>query len=172
MFVEAHAVFINGINFYDTKNALYNVFFTLMTLNLSYFTKISPFLCLNDCHQHLRLRYTTRIFKCTQKCVRIFANFQGIPFAISIVKTAFPAIFLCFYLLEYKLIDCKLSELPHHIFTMAKWGEGDPRWIVEERADATNVNNWHWFVLLVMLLPVVVRCDLIMLVAQASNLKV
>lgn len=29
---------------------------------------------------------------------------------------------------------------------MAKWGEGDPRWIVEERADATNVNNWHWYV--------------------------
>lgn len=28
--------------------------------------------------------------------------------------------------------------------TMAKWGEGDPRWIVEERADAHNVNNWHW----------------------------
>lgn len=27
---------------------------------------------------------------------------------------------------------------------MAKWGEGDRRWIVEERADATNVNNWHW----------------------------
>jgi activator of HSP90 ATPase len=27
---------------------------------------------------------------------------------------------------------------------MAKWGAGDPRWIVEERADATNVNNWHW----------------------------
>ena len=28
---------------------------------------------------------------------------------------------------------------------MAKWGEGDPRWIVEERPDATNVNNWHWY---------------------------
>ncbi|KAM4522859.1 activator of 90 kDa heat shock protein ATPase homolog 1-like isoform 2-T2 [Odontesthes bonariensis] len=27
---------------------------------------------------------------------------------------------------------------------MARWGEGDPRWIVEQRADATNVNNWHW----------------------------
>ncbi|EDV21749.1 Activator of 90 kDa heat shock protein ATPase-like protein 1 [Trichoplax sp. H2] len=27
---------------------------------------------------------------------------------------------------------------------MAKWGQGDPRWIVEERDDATNVNNWHW----------------------------
>ncbi|KAJ3607169.1 hypothetical protein NHX12_026682 [Muraenolepis orangiensis] len=27
---------------------------------------------------------------------------------------------------------------------MAKWGHGDPRWVVEERADATNVNNWHW----------------------------
>ena len=29
---------------------------------------------------------------------------------------------------------------------MAKWGEGDPRWIVEDRPDATNVNNWHWHV--------------------------
>lgn len=27
---------------------------------------------------------------------------------------------------------------------MARWGEGDPRWIVEDRPDATNVNNWHW----------------------------
>ncbi|KAM4867179.1 activator of 90 kDa heat shock protein ATPase homolog 2 isoform 2-T2 [Thomomys bottae] len=27
---------------------------------------------------------------------------------------------------------------------MAKWGHGDPRWIVEEREDGTNVNNWHW----------------------------
>ncbi|KNC76696.1 hypothetical protein SARC_10818 [Sphaeroforma arctica JP610] len=27
---------------------------------------------------------------------------------------------------------------------MAKWGEGDARWIVEERPDSTNVNNWHW----------------------------
>ncbi|XP_074652499.1 activator of 90 kDa heat shock protein ATPase homolog 1-like [Tubulanus polymorphus] len=27
---------------------------------------------------------------------------------------------------------------------MAKWGEGDPRWIVEDRTDGTNVNNWHW----------------------------
>lgn len=28
---------------------------------------------------------------------------------------------------------------------MAKWGEGDPRWIVEDRPDSTNVNNWHWY---------------------------
>ncbi|XP_069706295.1 activator of 90 kDa heat shock protein ATPase homolog 2-like [Phaenicophaeus curvirostris] len=27
---------------------------------------------------------------------------------------------------------------------MARWGQGDPRWIVERRADGTNVNNWHW----------------------------
>lgn len=27
---------------------------------------------------------------------------------------------------------------------MAKWGEGDPRWIVEQRDDGRNVNNWHW----------------------------
>jgi activator of HSP90 ATPase len=27
---------------------------------------------------------------------------------------------------------------------MAKWGEGDPRWIVEKREDGRNVNGWHW----------------------------
>lgn len=27
---------------------------------------------------------------------------------------------------------------------MAKLGEGDKRWIVEERDDGTNVHNWHW----------------------------
>lgn len=27
---------------------------------------------------------------------------------------------------------------------MAVWGQGDARWIVEEREDAKNVNNWHW----------------------------
>eukprot|EP00741_Cyanophora_paradoxa_P009367 tig00000144_g9073.t1 len=27
---------------------------------------------------------------------------------------------------------------------MARVGEGDPRWIVNERQDGANVNNWHW----------------------------
>ncbi|XP_022742766.1 activator of 90 kDa heat shock protein ATPase homolog [Durio zibethinus] len=27
---------------------------------------------------------------------------------------------------------------------MAKYGEGDKRWIVEERTDGANVHNWHW----------------------------
>lgn len=27
---------------------------------------------------------------------------------------------------------------------MALKGQGDPRWIVENREDGTNVNNWHW----------------------------
>lgn len=27
---------------------------------------------------------------------------------------------------------------------MAKWGEGDPRWIVQSREDGKNVNGWHW----------------------------
>eukprot|EP01122_Echinamoeba_exundans_P004300 TRINITY_DN14319_c0_g1_i1.p1 TRINITY_DN14319_c0_g1~~TRINITY_DN14319_c0_g1_i1.p1 ORF type:complete len:377 (+),score=98.98 TRINITY_DN14319_c0_g1_i1:102-1133(+) len=27
---------------------------------------------------------------------------------------------------------------------MAKIGEGDPRWIVDNRTDGKNVNNWHW----------------------------
>lgn len=27
---------------------------------------------------------------------------------------------------------------------MAKYGEGDSRWIVEDRADGANVHNWHW----------------------------
>ena len=31
-----------------------------------------------------------------------------------------------------------------NVLRMAKWGEGDPRWIVEERQDSHNVNNWHW----------------------------
>mmetsp|Transcript_10383 Transcript_10383/g.12150 ORF Transcript_10383/g.12150 Transcript_10383/m.12150 type:complete len:176 (+) Transcript_10383:104-631(+) len=27
---------------------------------------------------------------------------------------------------------------------MAKIGEGDPRWIVQDREDGSNVNGWHW----------------------------
>eukprot|EP00736_Rhodelphis_marinus_P004186 Rmarinus@m.7872 len=27
---------------------------------------------------------------------------------------------------------------------MAKWGEGDERWIVQDRSDGRNVNSWHW----------------------------
>lgn len=27
---------------------------------------------------------------------------------------------------------------------MAKFGEGDKRWIVEDRPDGANVHNWHW----------------------------
>eukprot|EP00892_Ulva_mutabilis_P012854 jgi/Ulvmu1/9941/UM058_0024.1 len=27
---------------------------------------------------------------------------------------------------------------------MAKWGEGDARWIVQDRQDGANVNGWHW----------------------------
>lgn len=27
---------------------------------------------------------------------------------------------------------------------MAKVGEGDPRWLVKNREDGKNVNNWHW----------------------------
>ena len=36
------------------------------------------------------------------------------------------------------------STTSSHTPAMAKWGEGDPRWIVEDRPDAVNVNNWHW----------------------------
>lgn len=39
---------------------------------------------------------------------------------------------------------CIIYKAPSFQNNMAKWGEGDPRWIVEERPDATNVNNWHW----------------------------
>ena len=42
------------------------------------------------------------------------------------------------------LNEFRLSWSDRNIVKMAKWGEGDPRWIVEERPDATNVNNWHW----------------------------
>lgn len=36
-------------------------------------------------------------------------------------------------------LNLKLSPSP-----MAKYGEGDKRWIVEERPDGANVHNWHW----------------------------
>ena len=32
----------------------------------------------------------------------------------------------------------------HFYINMAKLGEGDARWIVEERKDGANVHNWHW----------------------------
>ena len=40
---------------------------------------------------------------------------------------------------------CPFPCLSCSFGSMAKWGEGDPRWIVEERPDSTNVNNWHWY---------------------------
>merc|ERR1712048_1169695 len=27
---------------------------------------------------------------------------------------------------------------------MAKVGEGDARWLVDQKVDGKNVNNWHW----------------------------
>lgn len=27
---------------------------------------------------------------------------------------------------------------------MAEWGKGDERWIVQDREDGVNVNQWHW----------------------------
>nr|XP_031842133.1 activator of 90 kDa heat shock protein ATPase homolog 1 [Nomia melanderi] len=42
---------------------------------------------------------------------------------------------------------------------MAKWGEGDPRWIVEERPDATNVNNWHWASLVSCTVTEIEKCE-------------
>lgn len=27
---------------------------------------------------------------------------------------------------------------------MARWGQGDPRWLVQHRDDGTNINGWHW----------------------------
>jgi activator of HSP90 ATPase len=42
------------------------------------------------------------------------------------------------------LISRRLTATFNSKEVMAEWGKGDPRWIVEERPDATNVNNWHW----------------------------
>ncbi|KAL0026740.1 hypothetical protein WJX79_009308 [Trebouxia sp. C0005] len=27
---------------------------------------------------------------------------------------------------------------------MAKWEDKDPKWIVQDRQDGSNVNGWHW----------------------------
>ena len=42
------------------------------------------------------------------------------------------------------MVDASRSGVSGFACRMAKWGEGDARWIVEEREDSTNVNNWHW----------------------------
>ncbi|CAI5466441.1 unnamed protein product [Closterium sp. Yama58-4] len=38
------------------------------------------------------------------------------------------------------------SQIPGFatLASMAKYGEGDNRWIVQDRADGANVHNWHW----------------------------
>lgn len=45
--------------------------------------------------------------------------------------------------MNLKQINCtgiaRIKKCSRKIFC-----SGDPRWIVEERPDATNVNNWHW----------------------------
>ena len=38
----------------------------------------------------------------------------------------------------------KIAKNIRRKFSNFSWFSGDPRWIVEERPDATNVNNWHW----------------------------
>ena len=45
---------------------------------------------------------------------------------------------------ERTQLRCSRDSPYCSVVEMAKWGEGDPRWIVEERPDGTNVNNWHW----------------------------
>ncbi len=30
------------------------------------------------------------------------------------------------------------------VYFQAEWEKRDPRWIVNDRADGTNVNAWHW----------------------------
>ena len=45
------------------------------------------------------------------------------------------------------VFDPSLSPLPlvaPVLLPMAKLGEGDGRWIVKERDDGKNCNNWHW----------------------------
>ena len=37
-----------------------------------------------------------------------------------------------------------LNAPPRAADNMAKLGEGDERWIVKEREDGANCNNWHW----------------------------
>lgn len=44
-------------------------------------------------------------------------------------------------------VNTPITALPAQLLAataMAKWGEGDPRWVVEHREDGKNVNAWHW----------------------------
>ncbi|VDK72423.1 unnamed protein product [Litomosoides sigmodontis] len=70
----------------------------------------------------------------------LFWNFELIKFRLNLFLKL-----QCYN--QWTTIQCGPAECItdfHLLLAMAKWGEGDPRWIVEERPDAVNVNNWHW----------------------------
>lgn len=53
------------------------------------------------------------------------------------------------YLFHFSISQRERNTSPctipsHSTVTMARMGEGDKRWIVEDRPDGTNVHNWHW----------------------------
>ncbi|GMR58115.1 hypothetical protein PMAYCL1PPCAC_28310, partial [Pristionchus mayeri] len=72
------------------------------------------------------------IARCPWKCSLSTVTSETVPTTVTARNSPFRRGFLSF------------SSSLQRILAMAKWGEGDPRWIVEERPDATNVNNWHW----------------------------
>ena len=45
---------------------------------------------------------------------------------------------------ERERLEETLLDRATDVKSMAKWGEGDPRWLVSERDDGANVNGWHW----------------------------
>lgn len=49
--------------------------------------------------------------------------------------------FIINYILKYFF---SLVLFNYKKYAMARIGEGDPRWIVNEREDGRNVNSWHW----------------------------
>lgn len=43
-----------------------------------------------------------------------------------------------------RFVSSKKKRKKERVLRMAKLGEEDPRWIVSDRPDGTNINGWHW----------------------------
>ena len=98
--------------------------------------------------------------KCSPEIIFIVPFSSFLP-TVGLLRDHFKA--LCLKLFNGYSIFHR-SNLIYCSFSMAKWGEGDPRWIVEERADSHNVNNWHWkevgkFTSFLIWYKVVLRCE-------------
>uniref|UniRef100_A0A915CY24 Uncharacterized protein n=1 Tax=Ditylenchus dipsaci TaxID=166011 RepID=A0A915CY24_9BILA len=67
----------------------------------------------------------------------LYCEHPGVRMLFAGAKSALTIIFVKIYS-HFKFPIFRIATI------VAKWSEGDPRCLVEERTDGRNVNNWHW----------------------------